>query len=120
MATGKAKRAPKTMTVRKKRATVKPVQKEEEEEFEFASTLSWKTMAVLASIIFLLGMCTGMKDSPTSASSASHPGYKVTGVSKGAVQVIDLQTGVASEIRQQEWVTAALDGRIKRGDVVRP
>lgn len=45
--------------------------------------------------------------------------YKVVSVYKGALQVIDLSTGQKTSIKDNKLVKMALQGQIKKGDVIK-
>ncbi|GIM46278.1 hypothetical protein DNHGIG_18270 [Collibacillus ludicampi] len=45
--------------------------------------------------------------------------YEVVSVSNGAVQVVNVKTGVPTQIFDDQLVRQALNGEIKKGDLIR-
>ncbi|MGW9128122.1 hypothetical protein ACWGPW_24425 [Paenibacillus chitinolyticus] len=72
----------------------------------------WKfslAMILLAGIIFI-----GVRNQEQAPTA-----YEVTGVHGGSLQVVERATGARAELRDSSLVKRALNGDIKRGDVIR-
>ncbi|GIO09693.1 hypothetical protein J31TS6_57210 [Brevibacillus reuszeri] len=105
----------------------RPVYLDEEDDWEddddepedlerTVSKVSWGLLAVL-SFGVLLSIAHSLY--PLAAPLSSNDGYRVVSVSRGRLHVEELGTGKQLSIDDQQLVKAALDGSIKRGDVIR-
>jgi len=79
------------------------------------SKVSWGLLAVLS-----FGVMLSIAHSlyTPAAPLSSNDGYRVVSVSRGRLHVEDLGTGKQVSLDDQLLVKAALDGSIKRGDVI--
>lgn len=85
---------------------------DDEPDKPMSSTTKW-LIGIVAILLITIGL---MHNTAPSIESSS--AYKVLSVYKGAVQVQDVQTGQIHEIRDQQLVQQALQGSIKRGDLI--
>ncbi|GED34995.1 hypothetical protein P9G84_32055 [Brevibacillus centrosporus] len=94
---------------------------EEDESFEitdkFVKNTSWTLLAVLGFGIVLSLAQTFYTPSGTMQTG---DGFRVVSVSKGKLHVEDMRTGRSVSFDDQKLVKAALNGFIKRGDVIYP
>lgn len=81
-----------------------------DEERQLNSVWKFSLALILLSVIVFLSARNHTEMAPAA--------YEVRGVSKGAVQVVEIATGVHTELRNAALVKQALSGQIKRGDVI--
>lgn len=79
------------------------------------SKVSWGLLAVL-SFGVLLSIAHSLY--PPAAPLSSNDGYRVVSVSRGRLHAEEVGTGKRVSFDDQKLVKAALDGSIKRGDVI--
>lgn len=91
-------------------------QEEEDEEFveKRISTISWWLIAILASTIIL----STAQSYFVPPGLGAEKGYRVLSVSQGKLHTEEVGTGKQVSFDDQGLVRAALEGSIKRGDVI--
>ena len=80
----------------------------------FVSGATWTILAVLA-----IGAMLSVAHSLYAPAATVSGAYRVVSVSKGQLHAEDLATGRVVSFNDQSLVRAALDGSLKRGDVIR-
>jgi|GEM_PF-5619815 len=73
---------------------------------------------LLLTLIVLFGLMY-LAETDTPIAGAQSKSYEVVSVKKGAVQVIDKTTGEYTQLPDPELVAKALQGDLKRGDIIR-